>query len=200
MQDEYVELIPEGLTRGVSLQEAYFLMLREKDGKRFLPSLLGRDEYEQILLAMQSRQYPRTRLMGRLAHRFGIRMESVHIFYPPKGGLSATMVFCNGETTEKMACNIAEGIVAALEQQRPILMKRTVFEEQMSRQKGEGQVSLPITAMNDRLLGEALKAAVAEENFELASLLRDELRRRESADGLSADNAGFLGSNATYND
>ena len=183
MQEEYVELIPEGLTQGVSLQEAYFLMLREKEGKRFLPSLLGKDEYELILHAMQEKQYPTTRLMGRLAQRFSIRLESVHIFYPPHGNLSATMYFSNETRTEKVACNIAEGISAALNMQCPILMQRSMFEEQMLRQHGEGQVSMPITAMNEKLLKEALNAAVMEDNFELASVIRDELRQRENMNG-----------------
>ena len=46
------------------------------------------------------------------------------------------------------------------------------------RQKGEGQVSMPITAMSDQLLTEALQAAASEDKFELAAILRDELKRR----------------------
>ena len=59
-------------------------------------------------------------------------------------------------------------------------MKRDMFEEQINRQKGEGQVSMPITAMNKKLLEEAMHAAVEEENFELASVLRDEIKMREA--------------------
>ena len=187
MQEEYVELIPEGLTRGVSLQEAYFLMLREKEGTRYLPSLLNQDEYEQILSAIQNKQFFRTRLMSRLAHRFNIHLEAVHVFYTPQGTLSATLVFNQAETTEKMPCDIAEGIASALENQCPILILRNKFEEQILRQKGEGQVSLPIAAMNKKLLEEALKAAVSEENFELASVIRDEIRKREALNDISSN-------------
>ena len=188
MQEEYVELVPEGLTRGVSLQEAYFLMLREKDSKRFLPSLLEKDEFDLVYRALHDKQYPATSLMGRLAHRFSIHLESVHIFYPPHGNLSATLFFNNGVVTEKIACNIAEGITAALHLQCPILMQRSMFDEQMLRQQGEGQVSMPITAMNKKLLEEALDAAVKEDNFELASVIRDELRQREKINGNSSEN------------
>lgn len=183
MSEEYIELIPEGLTRGVSLQEAYFLMLREKGGKHFLPSLLSKEEYELVLLALNKKQFPQTRLMSRLARRFSIRLESVHIFYPPHGNLSGTLIFNDDNKIEKIPCNIAEGITSALENQCPILMNKEMFEEQILRQKGEGQVSMPITAMNDKLLQEALKAAVKEENFELASVLRDEIRSREQQEG-----------------
>lgn len=181
MEEEYVELIPEGLTRGVSLQEAYFLMLRDKEGKRFLPALLDKEEYEQIILAINQKKYPSTRLMSLLAHRYNIKLESVHVFYPPHGNLSASLIFNNQVTTERIACDIAEGIIAALNNNSPILMQRSMFEEQILRQKGEGQVSMPITAMNMKLLEEALQAAVEQENFELASVLRDEIKLREAA-------------------
>lgn len=180
MEEEYIELVPEGLTRGVSLQEAYFLMLRDKKGQRFLPALLDKEEYEQLFLALQKKQYPSTRLMNRLAHRYNITLESVHVFYPPHGNLSASLIFNNQVTTERVACNLADGITAALDNHSPILMQRSMFEEQILRQKGEGQVSMPITAMNKKLLEEAMKAAVEEDNFELASVLRDEIKLREA--------------------
>ena len=179
MEEEYVELVPEGLTRGVSLQEAYFLMLRDKEGSRFLPALLEKEEYEQLFLALHHKQYPSTRLMSRLAHRYNITLRSVHVFYPPHGNLSASLIFDNMVTTERVACNIADGIAAALDNHSPILMQRAMFEEQILRQKGDGQVSMPITAMNKKLLEEALQAAVEEENFELASVLRDEIKMRD---------------------
>lgn len=180
MEEEYVELVPQGLTRGVSLQEAYFLMLGEKNGKRCLPTLLDKEEYEQLYLAMHDKQYPTTRLMCRVAHHFNLTLEAVHVFFPPHGSLSATLVFQSGENTQKIACNIADGVTAALNNLSPILMRRGMFEDQLLRQKGEGQVSMPITAMNKKLLEEALRAAVEEENFELASVLRDEIKIREA--------------------
>ena len=45
----------------------------------------------------------------------------------------------------------------------------------------EGQVALPIAAMSEALLREALKTAAQEERFELAAVLRDELRKREQS-------------------
>ena len=42
-------------------------------------------------------------------------------------------------------------------------------------------MALPIAAMSEALLREALKTAVQEERFELAAVLRDELRKREQS-------------------
>ena len=47
------------------------------------------------------------------------------------------------------------------------------------REVGGGSVSLPINSLNVALLKEALENAIREENYELASQLRDELKRRK---------------------
>lgn len=60
----------------------------------------------------------------------------------------------------------------------PLLISQALLEQLQQRQKGEGQVSMPITAMSDQLLTEALQAAASEDKFELAAILRDELKRR----------------------
>ena len=39
-------------------------------------------------------------------------------------------------------------------------------------------MALPLAAMTEQLLEEALQAAVEEENFELAGILHDELKKR----------------------
>ena len=42
-------------------------------------------------------------------------------------------------------------------------------------------MALPLAAMSNNLLKEALKSAVEDDNFELASVLRDELNKRDMA-------------------
>ena len=49
-------------------------------------------------------------------------------------------------------------------------------------ESSDGRVAVPIRNMPEELLQEAIGQAVAGDNFELASALRDELRRRASTD------------------
>lgn len=61
-------------------------------------------------------------------------------------------------------------------------MQKDLFEKQANCQPSGERVSLPISALNKELIETAIKDAVAEDNFELASILRDELNRRKGPD------------------
>ena len=52
MYENYTELLIEGLTRGKELQEAYILVLRDRNGENFMPILLSAHEYEMIASAL----------------------------------------------------------------------------------------------------------------------------------------------------
>ena len=47
------------------------------------------------------------------------------------------------------------------------------------REIGEGMYSIPVNSVSVEALKEALKRAVEDENYELASQLRDEIERRK---------------------
>lgn len=76
---------------------------------------------------------------------------------------------------------IAEAVVTALETRSSLWVQRTTFERQtrMNKNGGSQNMALPITAMSDKLISDALQAAVKEDNFELATILRDELNKRK---------------------
>ena len=186
MEDELIELVPEGLTRGVSLREAYLVMLREKNGVRTIPTLVSRQEYALVLDALERREYPATRLATRLLWRLGGRVDGVHIHYSRTRQISALLLLKQGEEHITLNISVGEGIAFALENKCPILTLRSQFEQQSSLQSAEGQVSLPINAMPDNLLREAMEAAVANDEFELAAALRDQMRWREANSSLQA--------------
>lgn len=180
MEDELIELCPEGLTRGVSLREAYLVMLREKNGTRSIPTLVSRQEYLLVLEALERHSFPATRLATRMLWRLGGRIEGVHIHYSRTLQISALLLLKQGEEHLTLNTSVGEGIAFALENKCPILTLRSQFEQQSSLQSAEGRVSLPIHAMPDQLLHEAMDAAVANDEFELAAALRDQIRWRET--------------------
>ena len=57
-------------------------------------------------------------------------------------------------------------------------VQKDVLAHQVNFTNTSDRMTLPISAMNDKLLHDALQAAVDEDNFELASILRDELKKR----------------------
>lgn len=183
-KEDIVWLEPEGLTQGVSLPDAYLLILREKEEGLHLPLLLERDGFNLLVRATRHHEFPATHLMGELAQTFGIRLIHVLIRRAGNGHISATLCMeqtAGGTTTtRRLDTDLAAGIAAALEARRPIGIGRQDFARLYTRQRAAGQVAVPIASMGDDLLREALKQAVENDNFELASQLRDELRSRDA--------------------
>lgn len=180
MYDNYTELKIEGLTRGKDLQNAYILILREKDGSRFFPVLINRADYEMVLAAMKDKDYTCARLMNKLANRVGMTQIGVRLMQPHNGKTRALIDFELINEVVSIQTSIAEAAVAALEMRSSFWVQNDIFEKQTKLQRpGQQSMALPITAMNDELLKTALQNAVSEENFELASILRDELNKRD---------------------
>lgn len=180
MYDNYTELKIEGLTRGKDLQNAYILILREKDGSRFFPVLINHADYEMVLAAMKDKDYTCARLMNKLANRVGMTQIGVRLMQPHNGETRALIDFELINEVVSIQTSIAEAAVAALEMRSSFWVQNDTFEKQTKLQHpGQQSMALPITAMNDELLKTALQSAVSEENFELASILRDELNKRD---------------------
>ena len=184
MTENFIELMPEALTKGVSLPGAYLLIMREKEGKRHLPLLLDTKEYEIMRQAIVEKEFTTTRLMTKLAMTFDISLQHVMIRYARTGKFFASLFLIQeeGGIREKILnVDIASGLAAAIEVGCPIYIYIEEFESLYSRQDGEGKVAIPLSSMGKDLLAEALKQAVEAENFELASQLRDEMKKRDDA-------------------
>lgn len=179
MYDNYVELKVEGITRGRELQDAFILILREKEGQRFFPVLIDQQGYNMIMKALRNKDFTCSHLMVKLAARVGMTPIGVRLMQPANGKTKALIDFELINEMVSITTPVAEAVVAAIETNSAIWVQRAIFERQTKVNKTDSQsMALPITAMNDKLLNEALKSAVEEDNFELASILRDELNKR----------------------
>lgn len=180
MYDNYVALRVEGLTRGRELSDAYILVLGTKSHDSLYPIALSRDGYQKIFAALNSHDYTSSHLMHLLASRVGMSMTGIRVMQPHKGETFAMIDYELLNETVSIIAPIAEATVAALETMSPIYVLRTLFERQNRLPHNGGNMAIPITAMNNGLLEQALESAVKEDNFELAILLRGELERREN--------------------
>lgn len=61
----------------------------------------------------------------------------------------------------------------------PITISESLLEQQYMREIGDGTYSIPVNSVNIEALQEALNRAIEDENYELASQLRDEIERRK---------------------
>uniref|UniRef100_UPI003FF02CB8 hypothetical protein n=1 Tax=Alloprevotella sp. TaxID=1872471 RepID=UPI003FF02CB8 len=181
MYDNYIELKVEGLTRGRELKDAYILILREREGERIFPVLIDEEGSNMIMQAMRDKDYTCSHLMVKLASRVGMTPIGIRLMQPANGKTQALIDFELVNEIVSITTPIAEAVVTALETRSSLWVQRTTFERQtrMNKNGGSQNMALPITAMSDKLISDALQAAVKEDNFELATILRDELNKRK---------------------
>lgn len=181
MYDNYIELKVEGLTRGRELKDAYILILREREGERIFPVLIDEEGFNMIMQAMRNKDYTCSHLMVKLASRVGMTPIGIRLMQPANGKTQALIDFELVNEIISITTPIAEAVVTALETRSSLWVQRTTFERQtrMNKNGGSQNMVLPITAMSDKLISDALQAAVKEDNFELATILRDELNKRK---------------------
>ena len=181
MYDNYIELKVEGLTRGRELKDAYILILREREGERIFPVLIDEEGFNMIMQAMRNKDYTCSHLMVKLASRVGMTPIGIRLMQPANGKTQALIDFELVNEIVSITTPIAEAVVTALEMRSSLWVQRTTFERQtrMNKNGGSQNMALPITAMSDKLISDALQAAVKEDNFELATILRDELNKRK---------------------
>jgi bifunctional DNase/RNase len=181
MYDNYIELKVEGLTRGRELKDAYILILREREGERIFPVLIDEEGFNMIMQAMRNKDYTCSHLMVKLASRVGMTPIGIRLMQPANGKTQALIDFELVNEIVSITTPIAEAVVTALETHSSLWVQRTTFERQtrMNKNGGSQNMALPITAMSDKLISDALQAAVKEDNFELATILRDELNKRK---------------------
>ena len=181
MYDNDIELKVEGLTRGRELKDAYILILREREGERIFPVLIDEEGFNMIMQAMRNKDYTCSHLMVKLASRVGMTPIGIRLMQPANGKTQALIDFELVNEIVSITTPIAEAVVTALETRSSLWVQRTTFERQtrMNKNGGSQNMALPITAMSDKLISDALQAAVKEDNFELATILRDELNKRK---------------------
>lgn len=188
--NKFVDLLPLGLTRGATLRDAYILILRELSGMRCMALLITPDEYKMVSNAMQGNRSRMSKLLRDTCDTFGIRMLCVVLHNNTNNGAyRSEIILQQGSDIRTIRQNVGTGVVLAMDLKLPLQVSAQYFEamkNQAPKQDGSVEVRIPIAAMDESLLREALQEAVKEDNFEMASTLRDELQRREGLSHISS--------------
>ena len=88
-------------------------------------------------------------------------------------------ILYNKATLEPMVVRASDAVLLSLVGNIPLYIETGLMRRQsvMYRENSKG-VSLPVNTISDKMLQAALDKAIADENYELASHLRDEKKRR----------------------
>jgi bifunctional DNase/RNase len=114
-----------------------------------------------------------------LTGQLGVTMTKM-LIYKAKGGVFYSYLYFDKDGEElKIDARTSDAVALALRYRCPMYATEDVIISEHLHDLGEGKFSVPITSVSLQMLEEALALAIEKEDYEQASHLRDEIRRRK---------------------
>ena len=177
-----IELKIHDMSSTLHPADAYALVLEEKEGGRKLPIIIAHLEAQAIKVMMLKYQPPRPLthyLFKDLTGQLGVTMTKM-LIYKAKGGVFYSYLYFDKDGEElKIDARTSDAVALALRYRCPMYATEDVIISEHLHDLGEGKFSVPITSVSLQMLEEALALAIEKEDYEQASHLRDEIRRRK---------------------
>jgi bifunctional DNase/RNase len=186
-----------GLSTSPASGGAYALILREVNGNRRLPIIIGASEAQSIALEMEGIKPPRPLthdLMKNIITAFGAELSDIIIDELRDGTFYAKLNIdsqqIDSRPSDAIALAVRYGVqiyVASSVMDEAAFVPEEEEDEQAPpsrQQKPKPQPQQPPTSKGSRLeqLHQQLKEAIDKENYEKAASLRDEIRKLELRD------------------
>ena len=199
-----IKLTIKGISYSQTQSGAYALVLSEMEGTRTLPIIIGAFEAQSIAIALEKEIRPPRPLTHDLfktfSERFGIQIKQV-VIHKLVDGIFFSSLICEKDGVEEVIdTRTSDAIAIAVRFQAPIFTYENILdkagiylkiEEELSidesEEEEEIEVSLEeiIKQPSDNFskytlkeLYDQLNDAVANENYELAAKIRDEISKR----------------------
>ena len=188
-----IELTILGLSYSQTQTNSYALILGEVNGKRRLPIVIGHFEAQAIALELEKMKPSRPLthdLFRNFADTFGITIEEVIINKFQEGIFYALLVCNDGIKVRQIDSRTSDAIALAIRFGCPIYTYESIMAQAGITYEEEDSEIGPIAAtveesesefstLSDDELQEELQKAVDHEDYERASLIRDEIKRRK---------------------
>ena len=191
MEDK-IRLSVLGFSFNQTQSGTYGLILAEDEGARRLIVIIGTPEAQSIAFCLQGSIPPRPLahdLFHILTSEFGITLLKVVIYKYDNGVFHSKMHLRQGEHNIEIESRTSDAIAIALRTKAPIYTTKAimaeqaiVFEENTSfedeKEDEKDNLALDYSLLDIEELETLLKDAIEGEDYELASLLRDELKKK----------------------
>ncbi len=192
-----VPLTVLGISYSQTQTGAYALVLGEENGSRRIPIIIGGFEAQAIAIQLEGLKPPRPLthdLFFNFATQYNIYVESVYIFRLEEGIFYSKLVCNNGIKQVELDARTSDAIALALRFQCPIYTTEEIIDRagiiftNEPQQQPQPQPAGKTTAkkQNEDLqflditeLENLLNEAIINENYEQASEIRDEIKRRK---------------------
>lgn len=191
-----------GLSYSDTQSGAYALVLSEEDGERRIPIIIGAFEAQAIAIELEGLKPPRPLthdLFLQFASTFHVDLAEINIYKLEEGIFYANLVFDDGKDRYVIDSRTSDAVALALRFKCPIFTSMEILDKAGIIINQEGQVepaqteeeeTKPVKEKTGKAasqfsrydldeLEEMLQKAVTEEEYERATLIRDEINRRK---------------------
>ncbi len=190
-----------GISYSQTQTGAYALVLTEEEGERRIPIIIGGFEAQSIAIQLEGLKPPRPLthdLFHNFAVTFNINLREVIIYKLEEGVFYSKLICNNGDSDVTIDARTSDAIALALRFKAPIFTTEEILsksgividleqeKDESEGEKGEGpsktkakSSSQEYKKMSMKELEELLEEAVNNEEYEKASVIRDEINRRE---------------------
>lgn len=184
---EKIQLEVYGVSHSQTHSGAYALILKEKNGNRRLPIIIGTNEAQAIAIKLEDLQPQRPLthdLFLTLANSFDIQITEVHIVKIENVIFYSELVCSKDNTTIRIDSRTSDAIALAVRFGCPIYTNEKVLQEAgvdfntFKQVMDEPSPSEMYSRLSDEQLKEQLEKAIKDEKYEEASKIRDELIKR----------------------
>jgi bifunctional DNase/RNase len=193
---EKVQVDILGLSTSPSSGGAYALILKEVNGNRRLPIIIGAFEAQSIALEMEGIKPPRPLthdLMKNIIDTFGVSLQDVFINELRDGTFYAKITIEGVSDSQEVDSRPSDAIALAVRYGVPIFVSDEVLkeagiaaeaeeEEQGDSPKVDQPAAIKKHASKLEQLQTSLKEAIEKEEYEKAAKVRDDIRKLTMGD------------------
>lgn len=173
-----------GLTQLVDSSNLYFIILENMEKNRHIAIVCNEDVEHELSMRLAGKVNT-TNWLPEVLCTLNPMMSYEHYEVLINGIVDGEykVYLISKDDLSYTSIRASDAILLALVAKLEIYIEEKLFNQQSCAINiNKERVALPINALNSDMLNSALKRAIALEDYELASLIRDELNKRTSKD------------------
>ncbi len=191
--ESFIKLNVLGITFSQVQAGAYALILAEEGGQRRIPIIIGTPEAQSIAIFLEGLKPPRPLthdMFISFMQEFDVKLEEIFIYKFEEGVFYSEIVFQGNNKTVRIDARTSDAIALAIRCGAPIITTEVIMkeagvileEEIMEEEKNiftpESSQTTDTTSLSLEELKKNLEQAIGEEDYEKASKIRDEIKKR----------------------